>query len=121
VIVVSLSPNGFRLWLNATLCTQNSYASVKHSQRALDLNGKVNVTRGVDDVDTVIAPKTGGSSRGDGDTTLLLLLHPVHGCGTLMGLTYFVVNTGVEQNTLGSSGLTGIDVSHDTNVSGFFK
>ena len=35
-------------------------------------------------------PEGGGSSRGNGDTTLLLLLHPVHGGGTVMYLTNLV-------------------------------
>ena len=38
-----------------------------------------------------------------------------------MGLTDLVVLAGVEQDTLGSGGLTGIDVSHDAEVSGVFQ
>ena len=38
-----------------------------------------------------------------------------------MGLADLVVDTGVEQNTLGSGCLTGIDVRHDTDISGFFQ
>ena len=121
MVVVSLSPDGLGLRLNAALCTQNGNAAVQHAQGALHLNGEVNVTRGVYDVDTGIAPETGGSSGSDGDASLLLLLHPVHGGGTLMGLTYLVVDAGVVQNTLGSRSLAGINVSHDTNISGFFK
>jgi hypothetical protein len=34
--------------------------------------------------------------------------------------TDLVVNTGVEQNALRSSGLTGIDVRGNTNISGIF-
>jgi hypothetical protein len=66
-------------------------------------------------------PETGGGSGSNGDTSFLLLRHPVHGRRTVMGLTNAVVDTGVEQDTLGSRGLTGIDMSHDTNVSGLFK
>ncbi len=33
-----------------------------------------------------------------------------------MGLTDLVVLTGVEENTLGGGGLTGIDVGHDADV-----
>ena len=38
-----------------------------------------------------------------------------------MGLTDLIVLTGVEQNTLGGGSLTGIDVSHDAEVSGIFQ
>ena len=62
------------------------------------------------------APEAGGSSGLDGDTTFLLLRHEVHGGGAVVGLADLVVLTGVEQNTLGGSGLTGIDVSHDADV-----
>ena len=119
--MVSLSPNSLGLRLNTALCTKNRHASVQHSQGTLDLCGKVDVTRGVDDVDAGAVPETGGSGRGDGYATLLLLLHPVHGGGTLMGLTELVVDTGVEQNTFRSRGLAGVDMSHDTDISRFLK
>ena len=42
---------------------------------------------GVDDVDAVALPEAGGGGGGDGDAALLLLRHPVHGGGAVMGLT----------------------------------
>ena len=65
---------------------------------------------------TIIVPECSGSGRGDGDTALLLLLHPVHGSGTFVNFTDFVSLTGVEKDTLGRGGLSGIDVGHDTDV-----
>ena len=76
---------------------------------------------GIDDVNSMIFPVTSGSRRSDGNTTLLLLLHPVHGGRTLMGLTDLVVDTGIEQDTLSRRRFTGVDMSHDTNVSGTLK
>ena len=38
----------------------------------------------VDDIDTVVFPKTGRCSGGDCYSALLLLLHPVHCCGAVM-------------------------------------
>jgi len=35
-----------------------------------------------------------------------------------MGLTDLVVDAGVVEDTLGGGGLTGIDMGHDTDVSG---
>ncbi len=86
------------------------------------------MTRGIDDVQTGLGelvlgalPVAGGSGGGDGDTTLLLLRHPVHGGGTLVGLADLVVHAGVVQNTLGSGGLARIDVGHDADVTGILQ
>ena len=77
------------------------------------------MARGIDDVDLELVlgvvgltvPEAGGSSGLDGDTTFLLLRHEVHGGGAVVGLADLVVLTGVEQNTLGSGGLAGINVA----------
>ena len=57
----------------------------------------------------------------NGDTSLLLLDHPVHSGGTLVNLTDLVCFSGVVKNSLGSRSLTGIDVSHDADVSRVLK
>ena len=125
MIVVRLMPNGLRLRLYAALCAEYGHRTIKDTQGALNLNGEVHVARGVDDVDTMFrvlltgtGPVAGGRRGGDGDTTLLLLRHPVHGGGAVMGVADLVVYTGVIQNTLGSRGLAGIDVRHDADISG---
>src|SRR5690606_18322518 len=67
-------------------------------------------------VDAVIAPRRRRRSRRDRDPALLLLLHPVHDGGTLVGLADLVGATGIEQDSLGRRRLAGIDVSHDADV-----
>ena len=128
LVVVSLTPNGLRLRLNAALGAHDGHRAVQHAQGALHLDGEVHVARGVNDVDAVglklvvgAAPEAGGSSGGNGDTALLLLDHPVHSGVTLMGLADLMVDAGVEQNTLGGSGLTSVDMSHDADISGLFQ
>ena len=121
IVMVCLSPNCLGLRLNAALGTQYGHTAVKNAERTLDLDGKVNVTRGINDIDPGIAPVAGGSGGGDGYTSLLLLLHPVHGRGALVGLADLVVYAGVVKNTLGRRSLAGVDVSHDTDISCFFK
>ena len=117
MILVSLTPNGFRLRLNASLSAKDGNRTVKNAERTLNFNSKVNVTRCVDDVDTVTLPEASGSSGCDRDTALLLLSHPVHRSGAVMSFSHLVVNTGVEKNTLGSRCFTGIDMSHNTDIS----
>ena len=112
---------GLRLRLHATYGAQCHHSTVQDTQRTLHLDGEVHVPRSVYQVDFVliakISPICSRSSRSDGDTALLLLLHPVHCCRTVVHLTDFVSQTGVEQYTFRSSRLTGIDVRHDADVS----
>ena len=120
VIFGSLTPDSLGLGLNTTNRAEEGDSTIQHPQGALHLNGEVHVTRGVDDIDTKIFvvefPRGSGSSSSDGNPTLLLLCHPVHGGSTLMHLADLVNNTGVVQDTLGCGSLARIDVGHDTNV-----
>jgi hypothetical protein len=74
------------------------------------------VTGGVDDVDLVLVPEAGRRGGRDGDSTFLLLRHPVHGGCTVVHLTDLVGDARVVQDALGGGGLAGIDVSHDADV-----
>ena len=130
VVGVSLTPYVLRLRLYTTLRTEHAYGAVQYTKGTLYLNRKVNMARSIDDVDSMLqsaglrlavllqGPVTGCSSGSDGDTTLLLLLHPVHGSSSLVGIADLIVYASVIQNTLGQCGLTSIDVSHDSDISG---
>ena len=123
LVLVSLTPYGFRLGLYATYGTVHHHGAIQNTHGTLYFDSKVNVARGIDDVDTVrlelfthTGPESGGRGGGDGDTTLLFLFHPVHGGGAIVNFTDLVTYTGVKQNALGSSSLTGVDVSGDTDI-----
>ena len=121
IVLAGLTPNGFTLGLHAALGAKHRYGSVQNTQAALYLNGKVHVAGGVDDVDPVSLPLAGSGSGGNGDTTLLLLLHPVHGGRTFMRLTQAVRTSRVEQDALGRGGFTGVDMSHDADIPHLFQ
>ena len=70
----------------------------------------------IDDVDAVLVPFTSGCRRGNRDTTLLLLLHPVHRRSTLMHLPHLVGAAGVVEDAFGRGGLARVDVGHDSDV-----
>ena len=53
-VLVSLTPNGFRLGLHATYSTVDHASAVKYAHGTLNFNGEVNVSGGVDDVDAVL-------------------------------------------------------------------
>ena len=75
----------------------------------------------IDNVDLATFPGTGGGSGGNGNTAFTLLLHPVGSGGTFVGITDFVVDAGIEKDTLSKSGLTCVNVSHDTDVAHIFE
>ena len=102
-------------WGSTPPTAQNvANGAVQHAERTLHLDRKVDVSRGVDQVDLVlfvlIVPECGGSGRGNGDTALLLLNHPVHRSAAFVYLTDLVGFTRVKKDPLRRGGLTGIDV-----------
>ena len=76
---------------------------------------------GIDNVYAAAFPECGGSSRGNGYTSLLLLGHPVHGRGTLVRFTYFIRLSRIIEYALGGRGLTRVNVRHYTYIPGIFK
>ena len=133
VVFVCLTPNCLRLRLNTALRAEHADGAVQHAERTLHLDREVYVAGGVDDIDSMFqlaglrlvvflkCPMAGGCGRSDRDTALLLLLHPVHGRSAFVRITDFVVDTCVIQDSLGESRLAGIDVSHDTDITGSLK
>src|SRR5690606_31254449 len=122
-VLVGLTPDGLGLRLDAGSTAEHDDGAVEHAQRTLHFDGEVNVTGGVDDVHPVVVvlllrtlPERGNGRGGDGDTTLLLLHHPVSGRRTIMGLAHLVVDACVEQDPLGGSGLARIHVGADADV-----
>ena len=115
-VLVGLAPDGLGLRLDAGDGVEDGDGAVEHAQRALDLDGEVDVAGRVDDVDAVVAPDGGGRGRRDRDAALLLLLHPVHHGSALVDLTHLVGAAGVEEDALSRRRLTGVDVRHDPDV-----
>ena len=116
-----LTPNRFRLRFYAAFSRENSNRTVKYTQRTFNFYREVNVPRSINDVDTISFPVGRRSSRRDSDTTFLFLGHPVHGSSAIMNFADFMNTAGVEKDTFCCRGFTGIDVSHDTNISRFFQ
>src|SRR6185437_6371490 len=78
---------------------------------------EIHVTGRVDNVDLHVAPGSGGRGGSNGDAAFLLLFHPVHGGGAFVDFTDLVGSAGVIEDALGRSGLAGIDMSSDADVS----
>ncbi len=116
-VLVGLTPHGFRLRLYTGYCIEYRHSAVQNAQAALHFGREIHVARRVDDVNRIIAPLAGGGSGGDGDSTLLLLLHPIHNGRAFMHFADLVGPARVVQHTFRSGGFTGIDVGHDADVS----
>ncbi len=72
LVLVGLTPHGFRLGLHATHGAVHHAGTVQHAHGTLHLNGEVHVAGGVDDVEAVLwvghvhaLPEAGHGSRGD--------------------------------------------------------
>ncbi|MNH94635.1 hypothetical protein D3C73_472580 [compost metagenome] len=123
-VFVGLTPYGFRLRLNTRSTAEHNDSAVEYAQGTLNFNSEVNVARGIDHVEAVLVlvlllgtfPESGDGSRSNGNTTLLLLHHPVCGRGAVMHLAHFVTFAGVKKDALGGGGFTSIHVSDDTDV-----
>ena len=118
LVLVGLTPHGLGLRLDAGDRVEHRDGTVEDAQRALDLDGEVDVAGGVDDVDAVVVPDARGGGRGDGDATLLLLRHVVHGRRAVVDLADLVALAGVVEDALGRRGLARVDVGHDADVAG---
>src|SRR5690606_22552845 len=123
LVFVGLTPNGFRLGLHATYCAVHHAGTIAHAHGTLHLNGEVHVAAGVDDVEAMLGvghvhalPEAGHGRRGDRDTALLLLLHPVGRGGAIVHLAQLVGHTGIEQDTFGRGGLARVDVGGNTDI-----
>jgi len=127
-VFVGLPPHRLRLRLDAADRAEHRHRAVQHAQRALHLDGEVNMAGGVDDVDAVLrvlarhaGPEAGGGGGGDGDAALLFLLHPVHDRVAVVHFAHLVRQAGVEEDALGGRGLAGVDVRHDADVAVAFE
>ena len=116
VVLVGLAPHRLGLWLDSGDGVEHRDRAVEHAQRALDLDGEVDVAGRVDDVDLAVGPVRSGGRGRDGDAALLLLDHVVHHRGALVDLTDLVRATGVVEDALGGGGLARVDVGHDPDV-----
>ncbi len=118
LVLVRLAPHRLGLRLDAGDGVEHRDRAVEHAQRPLDLDGEVDVTRGVDDVDAVVVPDAGRRRRRDRDAALLLLRHVVHGRRAVVDLADLVALPGVVEDALGRGGLSRVDMGHDADVAG---
>ena len=121
VVLLRLPPDLLGLRLDTGDTVEHRDSTVEDAERALHLDGEVDVPGGVDDVDLVTLPRRRRGGGGDGDPPLLLLVHPVHDGAAVVDLADLVRDAGVEQDALGRGGLARVDMRHDPDVADLFQ
>ncbi len=119
--IIRVAPVCFGLWFYSGNSIKYSNSPIEHTHGALHLNGKIDVSWGINQIHAVIFPVTGCGSSRDSDSTLAFLFHPVHGCGAVMNFTNFVFATCVKQHAFGNGCFSRINMCKDSKVTNFFK
>src|SRR6202023_2311650 len=95
--------------------------SVEYAQATVHLDRKVHVSRGVDEIDLLLAPEGRHGGALNGDAALLLLFQVVGGRRRLQILGIVDIDDGVLtprviQDALGRRRLAGVDVGDDADI-----
>ena len=112
-----MPPNGLGLGLHTAHGTKHSNHPIQHPHGALDFNSEINVTRGVNDIDSVFFPTCGNSRSRDCDASLPFLLHPISDGGTIVHLTHLMDYPRIEKDPFCRRGLARINMRGNTNIS----
>ncbi len=122
-VLVHLAPNGFRLRLHTGYRAVDRHGRIEDAQAPLHLDGEIDVSGRIDDVDAVLGkalvhslPEARGCRGRDGDAALLLLFHVVHHRRAVVHLADLVRHPGIKQDALGRGGLARVDVRRDTDI-----
>ncbi|OQB35336.1 MAG: hypothetical protein BWY09_02344 [Candidatus Hydrogenedentes bacterium ADurb.Bin179] len=115
-VPLRLTPDRLGLGLNTRYRAKDRHRTVQDTQTPLDFSGKINVSRGINNIDMVPLPLAGCGGRRNGYTALPLLLHEVHGSGAVMDFAHAVHPAGVVQEPFSNGGLAGINMSHYADV-----
>ena len=120
-IAPHLPVNRQRLGLHPTYGAKNEDRPIQDAEASFDFDSEVDVARRVDEVDVVAVPLDRGRGAGDRDATLPLQVHVVHrGAGAAaLDFLHAVDTAGIVQHPLAESGLPGIDVGRNANVTEF--
>jgi len=109
-VAPGLAPHALGLRLDSARGVEHDDGAVEHTQRALDLDGEVDVPGRVDERQRVPAPRGGGRGRGDGDAVLALLGGVVERGGAVVHLAHAVNATAEEEQPFADGGLACVDV-----------
>ena len=119
-IFVGLSPNRFTLSFYAFTGTEDDDSTVKNTKAPLDFGSKIDVSRGIDQVDRYAIPVEGDTCGIDRDPALLFLFVEVGLGRTLVDFAHPMGCARIEKHSLGEGCFSRIDVRNDADVSNVF-
>ena len=90
--------------------------AIEHAEDAFDLGDEVGVTRGVDQVDGEVADEERGDRGPDRDAAFALELERVGLGGAGVDAADVVDGAGGVEESFAEGGLTGVDVSEDSEI-----
>ena len=120
-IFIGLTPDRLRLRLHTADCAEDHHRPVEDAQAAFDLGGKVNVARGVDDVDLMLLPLAADGRCGDGDAALAFLGHPVGDGRSVVDLADLMRQAGVVQHAFADRGFATVNVGNNADIPNVFQ
>ena len=124
IVTFQLAVHGDRLRLDTAHRTEHENRPVKNAQRTFHLDGEIDVSRRIDDVDRMIFPGDVRCRRGDRDPSFTFEIHGIHGGADTVFALYFVngVNLlAVIQDTFRQGCLSGVNMGADTDIAHQFK
>ena len=107
--------------LDTHLTIKDHDSTIEDAQRALYFGRKVDVARGINNINLATFPVSGNSGGSNSDSPLLLLVHPVGGsaAGVAFDEVNFVFQAGAIKNCFGRGGFTRVDMGDDADIADF--
>ena len=105
-----------RLRLHAFDGRDNQHGTVEHTQHTLNLGDEVRMAGGVDEIDREVAHEERGDRGPDRDPAFALEIERVRLGSAGIDAAEVVDRAGREEEALGESGLTGVDVGENSEI-----
>ena len=118
---VRLTPHRFRLRLHAVDRTDDGNRTVKHTQRALDFGGKIDMPRRIDDIDLKAAPFGRRRRTRNRNAARLFLRQKIHRCLSVVDFADFVNFLRIIEDALRRRRFSRVDVRHDSDIAYFIQ
>ena len=117
VMPISLMPHYFGLSFYPGNRVQNHNPSIQHPETTLHFRRKIHMPRRINNIDTVIFPMASCSSGGNGNSSLSLLLHPIHHRCPLIHSPNLVCTPRMIEHPFSSGGLARINMGNNPYIS----
>jgi len=115
-VSIRLTPDCFGLWLHPLHRIEDSDRSVQDFKGTFHFDSKVDVPRGVDQVDMMIQPGEGVGGCRNGNAPLPFLGHPVHDRVTVMDLADFVGHARIIEDAFRYRCFSRVDMRNDADI-----